>query len=217
MGLTPATTAPTPPSSSLPPLPHAPWGKLQSVHISTDFFFPFPPCFFASPLHYQRTGDRLSEMFLLIPISFIITSFHVSGWLGPGGEGSGNYFGVLGINPTRCHWMACLPQWLMNGLLVSHCPPLTALFIQRGACHWINLLSSAGLSHITSLRAAGPSGAFSSYQASSSASGAKLISVSWMAIQAVRVAEITFVYSSLLHWHMTYWFFLIGMTTFRVC
>lgn len=122
MGLTPATTAPTPPSSSLPPLPHAPWGKLQSVHISTDFFFPFPPCFFASPLHYQRTGDRLSEMFLLIPISFIITSFHVSGWLGPGGEGSGNYFGVLGINPTRCHWMACLPQWLMNGLLVSHCP-----------------------------------------------------------------------------------------------
>lgn len=120
MGLTPATTAPTPPSSSPPFL--TPLGENSNQSTTLPTFFPFPPCFFASPLHYQRTGDRLSEMFLLIPISFIITSFHVSGWPGPGGEGSGNYFGVLGINPTRCHWMACLPQWLMNGLLVSHCP-----------------------------------------------------------------------------------------------
>lgn len=86
------------------------------------FFPPSPPSTFASPLRYQWTEDRLSEMFLLIPISFIITSFHVSGWPGPAGEGSGNYSGVPGINPTRCHWMACLPQWLMNGLLVSHYP-----------------------------------------------------------------------------------------------
>lgn len=121
MGLTPATTAPTPPSSSLPPF-LTPLGENSNQSTTLPTFFPFPPCFFASPLHYQRTGDRLSEMFLLIPISFIITSFHVSGWPGPGGEGSGNYFGVLGINPTRCNWMACLPQWLMNGLLVSHCP-----------------------------------------------------------------------------------------------
>lgn len=121
MGLTPPTTAPTPPSSSLPPF-LTPLGENSNQSTTLPTFFPFPPCFFASPLHYQRTGDRLSEMFLLIPISFIITSFHVSGWPGPGGEGSGNYFGVLGINPTRCHWMACLPQWLMNGLLVSHCP-----------------------------------------------------------------------------------------------
>lgn len=115
---------PPPPPRHRPPSPPSsrPLGKTPISPQLYRLFFPFPPCFFASPLHYQRTGDRLSEMFLLIPISFIITSFHVSGWPGPGGEGSGNYFGVLGINPTRCHWMACLPQWLMNGLLVSHCP-----------------------------------------------------------------------------------------------
>lgn len=125
MGLTPA-----PPP---PPSPYAPWGKLQSTYISTQLPPPFTPSpsSFASPVRYQRTGDRLSEMFLLIPISFIITSFHVSGWLGPAGEGSGNCSGVPGINPTRCHWMACLPQWLMNGLLVSHYPHPLLFYSER--------------------------------------------------------------------------------------
>lgn len=98
-----------------------PRGENSNQPTSPPTFFP-PPSSFASPLRYQWTEDRLSEMFLLIPISFIITSFHVSSWPGPAGEGSGNYSGVPGINPTRCHWMACLPQWLMNGLLVSHYP-----------------------------------------------------------------------------------------------
>lgn len=100
------------------PMPH---GENSNQPTSPPTFS-FPPSSFASPLRYQWTEDCLSEMFLLIPISFIITSFHVNGWPGPAGEGSGNYSGVPGINPTRCHWMACLPQWLMNRLLVSHYP-----------------------------------------------------------------------------------------------
>ncbi|KAL1265837.1 hypothetical protein QQF64_003864 [Cirrhinus molitorella] len=47
-------------------------GTLQSAHSLS--VFPADPSFAT-----KRAGDRLSEMFLLIPISSIITSFHVSG------------------------------------------------------------------------------------------------------------------------------------------
>ena len=123
---------PLPPLLPLPP-PLMPRGENSNQPTSPPTFFspPRPPSSFASPVRYQWTGDRLSEMFLLIPISFIITSFHVSGWLCLAWEGSGNYSGVPGINPTRCHWMACLPQWLMNGPLVSHCPHPPLFYLER--------------------------------------------------------------------------------------
>lgn len=123
-------------------------GKTPISQHLHQLFFPPPPSTFASPLRYQWSEDRLSEMFLLIPISFIITSFHVSGWPGPAGEGSGNYSGVPGINPTRCHWMACLPQWLMNGLLVSHYPPPTALLFSTERATESICWAVTGLSHI---------------------------------------------------------------------
>lgn len=84
-----------------------------------------PALLFSSPLPWLHffTSSKLrplSEMFLLILISFTITIFHVCGVLCLAGRGKDNYCGVSGINPARCHLMACLPQWLMNRLLVSN-------------------------------------------------------------------------------------------------
>lgn len=161
MGLTPAPTPSHPPPFTPPP-PSCPVGKTPiSPHLHTLFFFACPPpSSFSSPVRYQRTGDRLSEMFLLIPISFIITSFQVSGWLGLAREGSGNYSGVPGINPTRCHWMACLPQWLMNGLLVSYYPHPTALLFGAERATESICWAVTGLSHIRPQRPASPNGPF---------------------------------------------------------
>lgn len=159
-----------PPSFS----PSCPVGKTPiSPHLHQLFFPSLSSC---KPLCYQWSEDRLSEMFLLIPISLKITSFHVSGWPRLTGEGSGNYPGVPGINPTRCHWMACLPQWLMNGLLVSHYPhPLLFLLCSTERATESVCWAVTGLGHIRPLRPAIPPRPFSPYFANSSVSGAKLI------------------------------------------
>lgn len=101
--------------------PSCPMGKAQSACS--------PPTCFSPSLDYTSSLPAncrpLSETFLLILISFTITIFHVCGVLCLAGKGKDNYCGVSGINPTRCHLMACLPQWLMNRLLVSnHLHPL---------------------------------------------------------------------------------------------
>lgn len=160
-----------------PAPPSRPVGKTPiSPHLHQLFLPPPPSLFFLqTPLRYQWTEDRLSEMFLLIPISFIITGFHVSGWPGPAGEGSGNYSGVPGINPTRCHWMACLPQWLMNGLLVSCCPPPTALLFNMEHATESICRAVTGLSHIRPPGPGSPPGPFSSYWTLSSVSSTELI------------------------------------------
>lgn len=123
MGLTPCT----PLLLYLPPWPYGE-NSNQLTSPLRFFFFLFSIFFFQALPTPSELKAGFSEMFLLIPISFIITNFPMSGRLGLAEEGNGNYFGVSGINPARCHWMACLPQWLMNRPLVSRCPPPTAVF-----------------------------------------------------------------------------------------
>lgn len=99
-----------------------PHGESPISLLSADVFFS-PSLDYTSSL--PANCRPLSETFLLILISFTITIFHVCGVLCLAGKGKDNYCGVSGINPTRCHLMACLPQWLMNRLLVSnHLHPL---------------------------------------------------------------------------------------------
>ena len=119
------------PPAPPPRLPPAPWGKPNQ---------PPPHVCFPPSLDYTSSLPAncrpLSETFLLILISFTITIFHVCGVLCLAGKGKDNYPGVPGINPARCHLMACLPQWLMNRLLLSnHLHPL--LF--GGACQFAQL------------------------------------------------------------------------------